>query len=79
MTLRHKIKLVFCRITWWLGITEKARNYYNALQDYYHLYNIYNVIAGAYLEQHRKRPDAQETYKLKGQAEILAKILDIKR
>jgi len=79
MTLKHKIKLIFCRLTWWLRITEKARQHYEALQDYYYLYDLYNVITVKYLEEHRKRPDSEHTYKLKGQVELLAEILDIKR
>ena len=79
MTLSHKVKLIFCRLTWWLRITDKARAHYEALQDYYYLYDLYNVISGAYLEAHRKRPDSEETYKLKGQTELLKIILDIKQ
>ena len=79
MTLTHKIKLVFCRITWWLRITKKARKHYEALQDYYYLYDLYNIISGAYIEAHRKKLDGEDTYKLKGQVELLAEILDIKQ
>ena len=79
MTLTHKIKLIFCRITWWLRITEKARAHKEALEDYYFHYDLYNSITSKYLIEHRKRPDGEITYKLKGQAELLAKILDIKQ
>ena len=79
MTLTHKIKLIFCRITWWLQITEKSIDHKKALEDYYYLYDLYNIISVAYLETHRKRPDSNDTYKLKGQIELLATILDIKR
>ena len=78
MTLSHKVKLIFCRLTWWLRITEKSKAHYKALQDYYYLYDLYNIISGTYLEAHRKRPDSEQTYKLKGQAELLKIILDIK-
>ena len=77
MTLAHKIKLIFCRITWWLRITEKSIEHYEALQDYYFYYDLYNSITSKYLEEHRKRPDGETTYKLKGQVELLAGILDI--
>jgi len=79
MTLTHKIKLIFCRITWWLRITEKSKDHYEALEDYYYLYDLYNSITSKYLEEHRKRPESEITYKLKGQAELLAGILDIKQ
>ena len=79
MTLTHKIKLIFCRITWWLRITEKAKAHKEALEDYYYLYDLYNIISGAYLEEHRKRPDSEKTYKYKGQVELLVEILDIKQ
>ncbi len=79
MTLTHKVKLIFCRISWWLRITEKAREHKKALEDYYYLYDLYNIISGAYLEAHRKRIDSEQTYKLKGQTELLAEILDIRR
>ena len=78
MKLSHKIKLIFCRITWWLRITEKSKAHYEALQDYYYLYDLYNIISGAYLEAHRRKPDSEETYKLKGQVELLVEILDIR-
>ena len=77
MTLTHKIKLIFCRITWWLGITEKAREHKKALEDYYYLYDLYNVISGAYLEADRKRTSVEDIHKLKGQVELLVEILDI--
>ncbi len=79
MTLSHKVKLIFCRITWWLRITDKARKYKIALDDYYYLFNIYNIISGQYLEAHRIRVDSEQTLKLKGQVELLAGILDIKQ
>ena len=78
MTLSHKIKLIFCRISWWLRITSKARKHYEALQDYYYLYDLYNTITVAYLEAHIKQ-ETEQTYKLKGQIELLAQILDIKQ
>ena len=78
MRLNHKIKLIFSRITWWLRITEKAREHKKALEDYYYLYDLYNIISGAYLEAHRKRIDSKETYELKGQIKLLKIILDIK-
>lgn len=79
MTLTHKIKLIFCRVTWWLGITEKARKHYEALQDYYYLYDLYNTISVKYLEAHRKQTEQKLIHELNGQAELLAEILDIKR
>ena len=78
MTLSHKIKLIFCRVTWWLKITEKSKRHYEALQDYYYFYDLYNTISVKYLEEQRKKPDGELTYKLKGQVELLAVILDIK-
>ena len=79
MTLTHKIKLVFCRIIWWLGLTDKARKHYRVAQDYYYLYDLYNEISVKYLEADRKRIEQKLIYELKGQAELLATILDIKR
>ena len=78
MTLTHKIKLIFCRFTWWLRITEKTKEHYEALQDYYYLYDLYNTITVKHLEADRKRTDNKVIYKLKGQVELLAVILDIK-
>ena len=78
MTLTHKIKLIFCRITWWFGITKKARAHYKAAQDYYYLWDLYNIVSGAYLEEHRKQKDKRMIYKLEGQVELLQGILDIK-
>lgn len=79
MTLSHKIRLIWARFTWWLRITEKSKEHKKALEDYYYLYDLYNILSGAYLESHRKKIDSEETYKLKGQVELLAEILDIKR
>ncbi len=79
MTLTHKIKLVFCRITWWFRLTEKARNHYRAAQDFYYLHDLYNTITAAYLEADRKRTEQEKIHKLKGQVELLATILDIKQ
>jgi hypothetical protein len=79
MTLKHKIKLVFARIGWWLRITEKAKDHYEALQDYYYLYDLYNTVTKAFLDAHARRPDDSSTCKLKGQIELLAEILDIRR
>jgi len=79
MTLKHKIKLVFCRITWWLRLTDKARKYYDIAQDFYYLYDLYNQITVKYLEADRKRTSIENIHKLKGQIELLAQILDIKQ
>ena len=78
MTLSHKIKLIFCRIIWWLGLTDKARKHYEIAQDYYYLYDLYNEISVRYLEADRKRKSVEDIHKLKGQVELLAGILDIK-
>ena len=78
MKLSHKIKLIFCRITWWLRITEKSKKHYEALKDYYYFFNLYNIISGLYLEEHRKKPEGELTLRLKGQVELLAEILDIR-
>ena len=79
MTLAHKIKLVFCRIIWWFRLTDKARKHYRAAQDYYYLYDLYNEISVKYLEADRKRKSIEDIHKLKGQVELLAKVLDIKQ
>ena len=79
MKLSHKIKLIFSRLNWWLRITEKSKAHYEALQDYYYLYDLYNIISSTYLEADRKRTKIEDIYKLKGQVELLAKVLDIKQ
>lgn len=79
MTLTHKIKLIFCRITWWLRLTEKARAHYEVAQDYYYLHDLYNQLTIKYLEADIRRSEQQLIHKLKGQVELLAEILDIKR
>ncbi len=79
MTLAHKIKLIFCRIGWWLRITEKSRKHYEALQDYYYLYDLYNKITSKFIEMDKVAKNSAQTYKLKGQIELLATILDIKQ
>ncbi len=78
MTLRHKIKLVFCRITWWFRLTEKARNHYRVAQDFYYLYDLYNQISVKYIETHRKQREQKLIQELKGQVELLKIILGIK-
>jgi hypothetical protein len=77
MTLTHKIKLVFSRIGWWLRITEKSKDHYEALQDYYYLYDLYNTILVAYLETHRKQKDQKLINELNGHRKLLSRILDI--
>jgi len=79
MTLNHKIRLVFSRFTWWLRITEKSKKYYDALQDYYYFYGLYNKKMQHYIEEHRKKPSGELALKLKGQVELLAEILDIRQ
>ncbi len=79
MTLSHKIKLVFCRITWWFRLTEKARNHYRVAQDYYYLHDLYNEISVKYIETHRKQTEQKLIHELKGQVELLKVILDIKQ
>jgi hypothetical protein len=79
MTLTHKIKLVFSRITWWLRITEKSKELHKTLKNYSFLYDLYNQLNQKYLESHRRKSDSEETYKLKGQVELLARILDIRQ
>ena len=77
MTLRHKIKLIFCRITWWLRITNEAKKHYKILEDYKYLFNLYEDKKKEYLLEHKRKIDSIETIQLKAQVELLATILDI--
>lgn len=78
MTVGHKIRLVFARAIWWMRITEKSRKHYEALKDYYYLYDLYNKISSKLIETQREVRTSAQTYKLQGQVELLKKILDIK-
>lgn len=78
MKLTHKIKLIFCRISWWLSLTEKARQYKEAKRNYDYYLVLYNKKLDAYLLSHKQNATSIETYKLKGQVELLSEILDIK-
>jgi len=79
MTLRHKIKLIFCRFIWWLRITEEAKKHYDTLQNYKYLLDLYEEKKKEFLKEHKKKTDSIETIQLKAQVELLARILDIKQ
>ncbi len=78
MTLRHKIKLVFARVTWWMRMTERARRHAKALKDCYYFYDLYNEITSKFIEMEKVAKNSAQTYKLKGQIDLLKIILDIK-
>lgn len=79
MTLKHKIKLIFCRINWWFRITNEARAYNTTLRNYRFINKLYNKIYLNFLEEEKKKPDSPQTHKLRAQVQILAEILDIKQ
>jgi len=78
MKLTHKIKLIFCRLNWWLAKTEKAKQYKESNKNYDYFLVLYNKKNDAYLLSHKQNSTSIETHKLKGQVELLAEILDIK-
>ena len=78
MTLRHKIKLIWCRFIWWLKLTDEAKRLSDTLGDYEYLLNLYKKLYLEYLDEQKKKAVSEETKTLKIQVELLATILDIK-
>ena len=79
MTLKHKIKLLWCRFIWWLRITKEAKEHYEVLEHYKGLFRLYIQKKSYYLDEHKKNPVSVDTIKLKAQVDLLVKILDIKQ
>ena len=78
MTLKHKIKLIWCRFNWWLKTTDEAKKHYIALVNYQFLRALYKKLYSEYLTEQKKKAISEETKVLKIKVELLATILDIK-
>ena len=78
MTLKHKIKLIWCRFTWWLKLTDKAIEYHDAKGNYQYLLDLYNEYNLKFLDEQKKKQFSNETIILKAKVDLLAMILDIK-
>ena len=78
MTITHKIKLIFCRLNWWIAKTEKAKQYKESNKAYEYYLELYNQKLKQYLLEHKQNSTSIITHELNGQVKLLAEILDIK-
>ena len=79
MTLRHKIKLIWCRFNWWLKITEEAEKHYKSFNNYIYLLELYKEYKAKLLLREKTTLKHEEILELKSKVELLAEILDIRQ
>jgi len=76
MKLSHKIKLIFCRFNWWLGITENAKRYADKFKEYNLIRETMRAKQLLLIETHKSNPLSDEVKRLKIELKVLGDLID---
>ena len=75
MKLTHKIKLILCRVNWWLGFTKRAKRYAERTREYSLLEKTFIDKQDKYNEAFRKNPSSDLAKTLLIEIKLLGSLL----
>lgn len=71
MTIRHKIKLIFCRIRWWFKTLDEAREFV----QYKRVKRLYDDRARELLTEEKKNIESSRVKQLRIEVNLLSELL----
>lgn len=74
MTILHKIKLIFSRISWFLKFTEEAKAYHKSLNELGTINETLNLLFDEYMKSKKDINNKEKTRELVIKIELLKKL-----
>ena len=75
MKLSHKIKLIFARFNWWLGITDNAKRYAEKSKEYNLIKETIKIKQLQFIATHKANPLSDEVKRLKIELKVLGDLI----
>ena len=71
MTIRHKVKLIFCRIKWWLNFLDEAHKY----KEFKRVKKMLIIKNAQLLEEEKKNIESSVVKRLRIEVQLLSELL----